>query len=65
MQALAAYLIFILAYIGLGLSIIVARVLSIALYEGASWMSRLYLRMLGNTEAAEEYRWRGRSPLSF
>lgn len=43
MQAIAAYLIFTLALIALGLSTIVAGVLSIALYEGASWMwSRLY-----------------------
>jgi hypothetical protein len=42
MQALAAYLIFLLAFITLGLTIIVTGVVSIALYEGASWMwSRL------------------------
>jgi hypothetical protein len=42
MQAIAAYLIFMLAFITLGLSIIVSGVVSIALYEGSSWIwSRL------------------------
>ena len=42
MQAIAAYFLSMLAIMGLGLSIICGGVLSIALYEGASWMwSRL------------------------
>jgi len=38
MQAIAAYLVFILAFIILGLSIVVAGVVSIGLCEGASWI---------------------------
>jgi len=38
MQAIAAYVIFMLAFTALGLSMIVAGVLSIALYGGASWI---------------------------
>ncbi len=38
MQAIAAYLIFMLTFVTLGLSIIVAGVVSIGLYEGASWI---------------------------
>jgi hypothetical protein len=41
-QAIAAYLIFMLAFTALGLTIIVAGAVCIALFEGASWVwSRL------------------------
>jgi hypothetical protein len=38
MQAIATYLIFMLTFVTLGLSIIVAGVVFIGLYEGASWI---------------------------
>jgi hypothetical protein len=37
MQAIAAYLIFVVVLVALGLLVICAGVLSIALYEGMSW----------------------------
>jgi hypothetical protein len=51
MQAIAAYLIFMLTLVALGLSIIFAGVLSIALYEGTSWIwSHLHSRALARAE---------------
>ena len=52
MQAIGAYLIFLLAVVALGLSVICAGALSIAIYEGGSWLSsRLYPRAIARVAA--------------
>jgi len=56
MPEIAAYVTFALVSIALILSIAIAAVLSIAIYEASEWMGRVYAHVLAHGQRQPEHR---------